>query len=92
MDDVGTPSTATGGATGAEEVRLAEVRVDPPHLIGGDAMPVIGTVTLSAPAPLGGADVEIFTDRPEVLVAPAVVHVPEGALSQTFGLVVHAVE
>src|ERR1700730_3752138 len=56
-------------------VGLRGVQVDPQQLIVGQAASPKGTITLTAEAPAGGADVEVFTDQPEVVSVPEVVHV-----------------
>jgi hypothetical protein len=52
--------------------------------VGGN--PAIGTVTLSRPAPSGGAVVALSTPLPDVAILPAAVTVRAGATSATFAI------
>ncbi|MDR3692404.1 MAG: PQQ-binding-like beta-propeller repeat protein [Fimbriimonas sp.] len=60
---------------------LSSVSVSPSSIVGGDYP--TGTVTLSAPAPVGGTVVALSSNSPS-LVPPATVTVPSGATSTTF--------
>jgi hypothetical protein len=61
-----------------------------PNSLTGGCQNATGTVTLSSPAPEGGALVALSSDNPAASV-PATVLVPEGALSATFPVVTSAV-
>jgi hypothetical protein len=53
-----------------------------PVAVGGGSL-AMGTITLSSAAPVGGAPVEVRSNRPEAQ-PPAIVTVPEGQFSTTF--------
>jgi len=63
-------------------VTIQSVTVDPQAVLGGGN--VTGTVTLSGPAPSGGAVVTLGGSRPGLATVPASVTVPQGATSATF--------
>jgi hypothetical protein len=81
-------TSAAGDATTGNELMLQSLEVDPDQLLVGDGAIARGIVTLVAAAPAGGTDVDLFTDRPEVVTVPKLVHIPEGALSNHFELAV----
>jgi hypothetical protein len=58
------------------------VTVSPSVLEGGN--PASGTVTLAAPAPVGGTSVTLSSNNPGVVSVPASVVVPAAALSASF--------
>jgi hypothetical protein len=62
---------------------LASLSVSPSSVVGGNAS--TGTVTLSGPAPAGGAAVGLASNSSTATV-PATVSVPGGAQSATFGI------
>jgi len=61
---------------------LTSLTFSPSTVTGGGSS--IGTVTLSAPAPPGGAIVFLFSGNPAVVMVPAQVIVPEGLTSKPF--------
>jgi hypothetical protein len=61
---------------------LSSFTLDPTSVRGGTAS--IGTVTLSAPAPAGGAEVPLSSSNAAVAPVPASVTVPAGATSASF--------
>src|SRR3989441_1274743 len=63
-------------------VSLSALRVDPSSVTGGDSS--TGTVTLTAPAPAGGAQVALSSSDPSVASVPDSVAVPAGATSASF--------
>jgi subtilisin family serine protease len=60
----------------------ASVTVNPATVVGGS--PSTGTVTLSGPAPAGGASVSLLSSATGVATVPATVEVPAGETSATF--------
>jgi uncharacterized protein (UPF0548 family) len=68
--------------TGSQAVTLLALTVNPASVTGGGAS--TGTVTLSGPAPSGGAVVSLSSDNPGVATVPGEVTVPESATSATF--------
>jgi len=69
------PPDTTGGA-------IASLRLAPNPVVGG--LTVTGTVTLSNPAPTGGATVTLTSTDATVAPVPATVVVPAGQTSATF--------
>jgi hypothetical protein len=63
-------------------IRVASVQLDAERVAGGT--PVTGTVTLSGPAPAGGAIVGLSSDYRENATVPSQVQVPEGATQAFF--------
>jgi RHS repeat-associated protein len=63
-------------------VTLSTFTISPTSIVGTN--PVNGTVTLTAPAPTGGLDVELTTNNSVVAPAIAFVHVNAGSTSATF--------
>jgi hypothetical protein len=61
---------------------LATLTLNPTTVVGGKS--AIGTVTLTAPAPVGGALVTLKSSYPAAATVPASVLVPAGASAQTF--------
>jgi len=61
---------------------LSSLSLNPPSVTGGAAS--IGTVTLSAAAPAGGAVVALLSTNPVVATVPASVTVPAGATGANF--------
>jgi hypothetical protein len=70
------------GACDAGAPRLLALAADPITLEGG--RPTLGRVTLTAPAPAGGATVAMTSGAPALVTVPATVNVPAGALAATF--------
>src|SRR5207248_1352394 len=62
---------------------------NPTTVTGGDSS--TGTVTLSGPAPSGGAQVALSSSDPSVATVPSSVTVAAGATSATFTVSTHAV-
>ena len=71
-----------------QPVTLTSVTVDPASVVGG--MGVTGTVTLSEPAPAGGASVSLTSSSVSAKVSTVVV-VPQGATTATFPITTNAV-
>jgi hypothetical protein len=61
---------------------LASLSVSPGTVVGGTN--VTGTVTLSAPAPAGGALVTLRSSKPAIATPPSSVPIPAGTTSATF--------
>ncbi|MCU1241707.1 MAG: hypothetical protein JWO71_2433 [Candidatus Acidoferrum typicum] len=68
---------------------LASVSVNPPSVTGGNSS--TGTVTLSGPAPSGGAQVALSSSNTTAARVPASVTVAAGATSATFAVSTSAV-
>jgi len=69
-------------------VTLASFTIAPDRVPGGTA--AIGTVTLSGPAPNGGASVTVEARRRNIVTVPNTVVVPEGATVTTFTIATDA--
>ncbi|HZT61356.1 MAG TPA: hypothetical protein VFA21_22305 [Pyrinomonadaceae bacterium] len=76
-------TTQTATATVTPPLSLSAFGVAPGNVTGGAA--VTGTVTLSAPAPAGGALVQLSSNSAAALV-PASVVVPAGQTAASFGV------
>jgi hypothetical protein len=63
---------------------LTSLRVSPSTVVGGTT--VTGTVTLSAPAPAGGALVTLHSSTPATATVPSSVPIPAGTTSTTFAI------
>jgi hypothetical protein len=63
-------------------IALASLELTPTRVIGGQ--PVAAAVTLTKPAPAGGAQITIHATRRNIVSMPATVTVPEGAIAATF--------
>ncbi len=68
----------------SRSVALSSLSLKPSSVIGGPLGSSTGTVTLSGPAPSGGAIVSLSSSNPSVASVPASVTVPAGATSATF--------
>ena len=68
---------------------LASLSVNPSSVVGGS--PSTGTVTLSGPAPAGGAVVSLSSGNTSAATVPASVTVAGGATSATFAVTTSAV-
>lgn len=82
---VGTPSSATVTIADNEVPAgpaVASVTCPAGLFVGGPGG--TATVTLTAPAPVGGADVLLASSNPGVATVPASVNVPAGSTSATF--------
>src|SRR5215471_6830011 len=84
-----TVPTMTIGAVTTNGVSVASVTVNPTVVIGGTSSQ--GTVTLSGPAPAGGATVTLTSSNPAAAQVPASVVVPAAASSATFTITTSAV-
>jgi YD repeat-containing protein len=80
-DGRGVRTIATYDTSG---VSVASVSITPATVLGGDA--ASGTLTLSGPAPMGGATVLLVSDNGLVANAPASVVIPAGSSSATFSV------
>ena len=78
------PLTVTPVAAG-----LSSLGVNPSSVVGGS--PSTGTVTLSGPAPVGGALVSLSSDNTSAATVPASVTVAAGASSATFTITTNPV-
>jgi energy-coupling factor transporter transmembrane protein EcfT len=63
---------------------LTSLSLNPTNIVGGS--PSSGTVTLSAPAPSGGALVSLSSSNTGVVTVPSNVNIPAGATSAIFTL------
>jgi hypothetical protein len=87
-----TPVTISGSYNGSTETAtltvsppiLTSLTLNPSTVIGGPLGSSTGTVTLSAPAAAGGAQVAISSGNPSAVTVPSTVTVPAGATSATF--------
>ncbi|HEY5176475.1 MAG TPA: PQQ-binding-like beta-propeller repeat protein [Terriglobales bacterium] len=68
--------------TGNSAVTLSSLTLNPTTVVGG--APSTGTVTLSGPAPSGGAVVSLTSDNPSVARVPATVTVSAGQTTASF--------
>jgi hypothetical protein len=75
-------SSATGNPTPTPATTLSSLTLNPTTVVGG-AQSSTGTVTLSGPAPAGGALITLASDNGAASV-PSTVTVPAGATSATF--------
>jgi F5/8 type C domain-containing protein len=71
-----------GALASGQSAALASVSLNPTTVVGGGSS--TGTVTLSAPAPAGGAVVSLSSGNTAVATVPASVTVPASAISATF--------
>lgn len=72
-------------------VTIGSFAVSPARVVGGVA--ATGTVTLTGPAPFGGAPVQIAARRRNIATVPQTITIPEGATVATFSIatdVLHA--
>jgi hypothetical protein len=74
--------SATLTVTPAPLPTVSSLTLNPPTVIGG-VQSSTGTVTLSGPAPKGGAQVALASDNPAASV-PSSLAIPAGATSATF--------
>ena len=77
----GTTKMATLAVT-VKALQLSSLTLNPTSVVGGNTS--IGTVTLSAPAPNGGAVVSLSSSNSSVASVPASVTVASGSASATF--------
>src|SRR5205807_1420725 len=68
--------------TSSPSVTLSTLSLNPTTVTGGDSS--TGTVTLSGPAPSGGAQVALSSSDTSVATVPSSVTVADGATSATF--------
>ena len=78
----GTTQSATLTVNPVGSASLAGLTISPGSVTGGAN--ATGTVTLGAPAPLGGSSINLLSSNTFVAQVPAFVMVPEGATSATF--------
>jgi hypothetical protein len=64
---------------------VVDLALSPASVIGGNSS--TATVTISEPAPAGGAEVAIYSSTPTVAGVPASVVIPEGETSVSFQVV-----
>jgi hypothetical protein len=84
-----TVPTMTVGAVTTNGVSVASVMVNPTVVVGGTSSQ--GTVTLSGPAPAGGATVTLTSSNTAAAHVPASVVVPAAASRATFTITTSAV-
>src|ERR1035437_6517406 len=75
--------------TGNSAVTLSSLTLNPTTVVGGSTS--TGTVTLSGPAPSGGAVVSLTSDNPSVASVPATVTVSAGQTTASFTATTSAV-
>jgi hypothetical protein len=75
--------------TGTSAVTLSSLTLNPTTVVGGSTS--TGTVTLSGPAPSGGAVVSLSSDNPSVASVPATVTVSAGQTTASFTATTSAV-
>ena len=63
---------------------IVQLALAPPKVNGGDT--AVGTVTLSSAAPVGGAVINLLTNRTDLGLPPATITVPAGQTSATFSI------
>jgi hypothetical protein len=80
----GVTKSATLTVNPAPAVTLQSLTLNPTTVTGGATS--IGTVTLSANAPAGGAEVALYTSRPSRTSVPARVTVAAGSRTATFSV------
>ena len=75
-------TSVTGTLTLFASPTATSLALSPASVAGGTVS--TGTVTLSGPAPAGGADVSVSSGNVAVATVPATINIPEGATSGTF--------
>src|SRR5205807_10462942 len=78
------------GSAPSAPTTISSLTLNPISVVGG-AQSSTGTVTLSGPAPTGGAVVSLSSSNPSVAAVPASVTVPAGASSASFTVTTSAV-
>jgi hypothetical protein len=78
----GVTRQATLTVTPPSPVTLQSLTINPSSVWGGSS--ATGTVTLSAPAPAGGAVVQLRSSLPNRAIVPSTVTVPAGQTSASF--------
>lgn len=78
---------AVGG--GPTQPSLSSLSLNPSRVVGGNR--VVGTVTLTAPAPEGGYLVQLSNNAPTLVTMPSSVTVPAGQRSVSFEVATRAV-
>jgi hypothetical protein len=94
IDSQGREATEPGSitiqsATPTSPATLSSLAVSPSCVRGGTS--ATGFVSLSGPAPTGGAVVTLFSNKTAVATVPASVTVPAGAMSASFTVSTHQV-
>jgi hypothetical protein len=84
-----TPTTTTSPPPSTSTAALAKVTITPTEVIGGD--PATGTVTLTAAAPAGGAQVALSSDDPAAATVPVSVTIPAGSTSASFPIATNVI-
>ena len=79
---IGAKGTVSVGPTAA--VKAASLSLNPLTVTGGN--PVVGTVTLTGPAPAGGQAVPLASQYPEFVSVPASITIPAGSTSGSFSI------
>jgi N-acetylneuraminic acid mutarotase len=77
--------TSTPATTPMPLPTLSTLTLNPASVRGG--LTSTGTVTLSAPAPSGGAVINLFSSNPNVVAVPTSIIVPAGATSVSFNVI-----
>ena len=75
-------TSVTGTLTLLASPTPASLALSPTSVPGGT--PSTGTVTLTGPAPAGGADVSLTSSNVAVATVPTTMNIPQGATSGTF--------
>lgn len=76
---------------GTAPASLSALSLNPTSLVGGNGDTSTGTVTLSAPAPSGGASVTLQSTQPTVAAVPSSVLVPASQTSANFTVTTYPV-
>jgi hypothetical protein len=81
----------TQSGTSRVEVALDQIELSRSEVTGNAPQFVSGTVKLTGPAPAGGKEIELFSDRPDVLTLPTSVTIPPGDTTAVFDAAVQQV-
>jgi hypothetical protein len=84
----GMTKTTTFTVNPAAAPAIATLTLNRTTVVGGN--PAVGTVTLSGPAPSGGATVMLSSSNPALASVPASIVVAAGATSNTFSVITSA--
>src|SRR5688572_27712909 len=79
-----------GSEAGAQGNAVASLILSPSTIAGGTGNTSTGTVTLSAPAPAGGAIVTLASSNIELAATLPSITVPQGATTATFTVATNA--
>jgi len=80
----GIGAKGTVGVGPAAALKAASLSLNPVTVTGGN--PVVGTVTLTGPAPAGGHVVPLASQYPEFVSVPASITIPAGSTSGSFSI------